>query len=631
MRPDDPTPSASPLDDLIAAYLQAVEADESPDRDALIAAHPEHAESLRAFFDDLDRVDRAAAPLRFDPIGDLTADHDGPPAIPSAIRYFGDYELQEEIAHGGMGVVYRATQSSLNRVVALKMILRGAFATPRDLARFRAEAESVAALDHPNIVPIYEVGEHEGLQYFSMKYIPGGNLAKAPRLDARAEAARLRDVALAVDYAHRRGILHRDLKPSNILTDEHGTPYVTDFGLAKRLTEPDRSFTDPGQLIGTPRYMAPEQAEGRRDLTVAADVYALGAILYERLSGRPPFLGDDLPALLDQVRHDPPAPLTASVDGTPIDRDLAVIARKCLEKSPPDRYEGADALAADLARFLRHEPITARPVGQAERLRRWCRRNPAIAGLTAAVAASLLIGLLATSYFAVRADARARAERIARNQAERAEQRAGAARSATEDLYARSLLRSLNPQPSDEHSLESPEAAALWELALLDDPGVHRRVMGSALATPDGTEQISGRAEPALIAYLGLNAQRRAEFIERLDRDIRNRELSLSRRIDLVLIALELGDLPNSLSAACVATFAELGKENNPDTPPRWRFWRERVQFEPVRFETTTSALICLELARKSDEESEKVGLLRSIQNKIYSKNLSVTSRTRAY
>jgi serine/threonine protein kinase len=266
--------------------------------------------------------------------GGLDATHgveaDGATSSPS-VRYFGDYELLEEVARGGMGVVYKARQASLNRIVALKMILRGTFASPRDVQRFRAEAESAANLDHPHIVPIYEVGEHVGQQYFSMKLVEGASLAKLPQGDARSEIGRFVEVVRAVHYAHQHGVLHRELKPSNVLVDPRGTWYVTDFGLAKRLsgTVADHSLTEPGQVVGTPRYMPPEQAAGRKDLTVAADVYSLGVILYERLTGRTPFLGENVLTVLRQVREtEPPRPSSIRPG---LDRDLETVVLKCMD------------------------------------------------------------------------------------------------------------------------------------------------------------------------------------------------------------------------------------------------------------------------------------------------------------
>jgi serine/threonine-protein kinase len=285
--PHDPTLSYTPLDAVIAAYVQAVEAGHVPDRQALLNDHPELADGLRAFFSDFDRMDRVTAllwPVGEPGVTDSIAGTDRPP-LPS-VRYFGDYELLEEVARGGMGVVYKSRQVSLNRIVALKMILAGAFASAREVQRFRAEAEAAAGLDHPRIVPIFEVGEHEGHQFYSMRYVEGTALAKHPRGDARAEVDGVIAVARAVHHAHQYGVLHRDLKPSNVLVDLQGTWSVTDFGLAKRLAGADRSLTEPGQVLGTPRYMPPEQAAGRRDLTIAADVYSLGVILYERLTGQ---------------------------------------------------------------------------------------------------------------------------------------------------------------------------------------------------------------------------------------------------------------------------------------------------------------------------------------------------------
>jgi serine/threonine-protein kinase len=376
---NEPTsPAGDPLDAIIADYLQRVEAGNVPDRESLLAAHPELADRLRAFFADHDRLDRQAAELRLSADPDRTTDFPGPAGELPRVRYFGDYELLEVIARGGMGVVYKARQVSLNRLVALKMILRGELATERDVIRFRAEAEAAANLDHPHIVPIYEIGEHDGQQYYSMRYVEGTSLARRPRTDARSEARLFAAVAGAAHHAHRRGVLHRDLKPSNILVDTVGTPLVADFGLAKRV-DADLSLTESGEIIGTPRYMAPEQAAGRKDLTVAADVYSLGVVLYERLTGQTPFTGETRLEVLRQQRETEPPRPSSILPG--LNRDLETICLKCLEKDPAKRYGSAEGLAEDLERWLRGEPIRARPVGQAERAWRWCRRNPAVATL----------------------------------------------------------------------------------------------------------------------------------------------------------------------------------------------------------------------------------------------------------
>ncbi len=345
--------------------------------------------------------------------------------LPLTGSRFGEYELLDEIARGGMGVVYRARQIRLNRIVALKMIREGRLASTEEVERFRREAEAAAALEHPHIVPVYEVGEYEGRCYFSMKWIDGGSLAQSlrslpstftPRETARLVAA----VARAVHHAHQHGILHRDLKPANILLQqripaenaddketehresENGrgrsasstsasipegvprdfVPMVTDFGLAKRVAG-DGAPTRSGIVVGTPSYMAPEQASGSKGLTTAVDVWGLGAILYELLTGSPPFRGETtLDVLRQALEREPERPRSFNPK---VDRDLETICLKCLRKEPLDRYRSAEALADDLARWLNGEPIQARPARTMERLAKWARRRPAIASMAAAL------------------------------------------------------------------------------------------------------------------------------------------------------------------------------------------------------------------------------------------------------
>jgi serine/threonine-protein kinase len=420
---DDPTSLPDPLDLVIAEYLHRVEAGEVPDREEFLLRFPQLADRLRAFFADYDRLDRQAGDLRLSDDPERTAGGPEAPGGPPRVRYFGDYELLEEVGRGGMGVVYKARQRSLNRIVALKMILRGELATPLEVARFRVEAEAAAGLDHPHIVPIYEVGEHDGQPYYAMRYVEGTSLARRPAGDLRAGARLLAAVARAVHYAHQRGILHRDLKPGNILVDAKGEPHLTDFGLAKRVQQ-EGSLSPTGAVLGTPGYMAPEQAAGRRGgpgggLTTRADVYSLGAVLYERLTGRPPFRADTpLDTLLLVLNSEPARPRSMNPQ---VDADLETVCLTCLHKEPGRRYASAEALAEDLERWLRGEPILARPVGPLGRLARWCRRNPLVASLTAAVAASLLAGTLISTYFAVQASRRADAERAERVRAEAAE------------------------------------------------------------------------------------------------------------------------------------------------------------------------------------------------------------------
>jgi serine/threonine protein kinase len=308
------------------------------------------------------------------------------------VHYFGDYALLEEIARGGMGVVYKATQSSLNRTVAVKMILAGQLAGEAEVKRFHAEAEAAANLQHPNIVAIHEVGIHEGQHYFSMDFVDGRNLAAVIRggtITARRAAELIKTMADAIQYAHQRGILHRDLKPQNVLIDERGEPRITDFGLAKQTTR-DSGLTQTGAVMGSPSYMPPEQATGRQDqIAPQSDVYSLGAILYEILTGRPPFNGETALATLRQVVENPPAP-PSKLNGE-VPRDLETICLKCLEKQPERRYASARALGEDLGRFLNREPIVARPVSAARRMENWLRRHPwTLAGVATLVTATLV-------------------------------------------------------------------------------------------------------------------------------------------------------------------------------------------------------------------------------------------------
>jgi serine/threonine-protein kinase len=286
----------------------------------------------------------------------------------TCLARFGDYELLEEIGRGGMAIVYKARQQTPERLVALKMIKSAELAGTDEVRRFRLEANEVARLDHPHIVPVYEVGEHGGQQLFTMKLFEGGSLNRhlaRNQADLKATAQLVAMSARAVHHAHQRQLLHRDLKPGNILLDRTGQPHVADFGLAKRLGSEGEA--SQSVAAGTPEYMAPEQARGDPRLTTAVDVYGLGGVLYALLTGRPPFRGQSLWETLQQVQSQEPALPSAYRAGCP--RDLETIGLKCLAKEPGRRYGSAEALADDLERWLRGEPVLARPAGRWERVR----------------------------------------------------------------------------------------------------------------------------------------------------------------------------------------------------------------------------------------------------------------------
>lgn len=380
--------AVSGLEAALEEYMLRLDNGEVIDRNQFLAQHPELAEELRSYFAGTDEIERLhwrseRKRSELSPTADLLATCASPPASGEG-RRIGEYELLEQIGYGGMGVIYKARQIRLERLVALKMIRPDRLASPADVLRFRSEAEAVASLDHPNIAPIYEVGEHEGEHYFSMKLIEGGSFAQhLPHLTADLPAG-LRILALvarAIHYAHQRGLLHRDLKPANILLDAEGRPYVTDFGLAKRLgLKPgEASLTQQGMIVGTPSYMAPEQATNQAAVSTAADVYSLGAILYELLTRRPPFRGSTPLDTLVQLREQEPA-APRSVNKL-VDRDLETICLKCLRKEAQQRYPSAAALADDLERWLRGEPIQARPVGRCRRALKWARRQPVLAAM----------------------------------------------------------------------------------------------------------------------------------------------------------------------------------------------------------------------------------------------------------
>src|SRR5208337_2696975 len=333
-----------------------------------------------------------------------------PPDLTSSprtkVHYFGDYELIEEIGRGGMGVVYRARQVSLNRDVALKMILAGRLASETEVKRFVHEARAAANLQHPNIVAVHEVNVHDGQHYYSMDLIEGRNLEELVRqqpLPALQAAEYVRTIADAIHFAHEHGTLHRDLKPTNILIDIFNQPRITDFGFA-RCAQLDPHLTTRGQILGTPAFMSPEQAQAKTEAVgPQSDVYSTGAVLYYLLRQRAPFAAESLPALLDLVvRGEPVSPLALNPS---VPRDLETCCLKCLQKNPARRYPSARDLSDELGRFGRGEPILARPPNAVERIWRWCARNRALSASLGTAAILLVAGVVVSTGQAVRAKA----------------------------------------------------------------------------------------------------------------------------------------------------------------------------------------------------------------------------------
>jgi serine/threonine protein kinase len=452
----------SVLNDLLSAWQRRREQGQDVAAADLCRDRPELVPELERLIEALRRMNRLAQPdtsveagggsppaprePHVAPSTVVSAETPSRPALPAGAPQVPGYEILGELGRGGMGVVYRARQTSLNRLVALKMILAGGYAGEAELMRFRTEAEAIARLQHANIVQIHEVGEADGRPFFSLEYCGGGSLDR--RLNGTPlpapEAARLGEtLARAMDAAHRAGVVHRDLKPANILLSSGGcqppdevqgsgglrppladcTPKISDFGLAKRLD--DAGQTTSGAILGTPSYMAPEQAEGRtREVGPATDVYALGALLYELLTGRPPFRAATPLETLRQVAADEPVSPRRLQPQTP--HDLETVCLTCLHKDPRRRYASALALADDLRRFRAGEPVAARPVGPVGRGWRWCRRNPVTAALLGAVAAALVGGTAVASYFAYDARRQAGEAFRARGRAEQKEQEARA-------------------------------------------------------------------------------------------------------------------------------------------------------------------------------------------------------------
>ncbi len=397
----------------LVSYLELEQQGRPSDPDQLRSDFPEYAADLAQFLDgqkDLNVLLSGLAKFSDEASLEATARSTGPTddfRVGETIRYIGEYEILEEIARGGMGIVFKAMQQPLKRIVALKMILAGRLADVSEIERFRREAQVAGRVKHPHIVPIHEIGEYEGRHYFTMDFIEGCSLAEQLReesLEHKQAAELIRLTALAVQAAHRQGILHRDLKPANILIAADGSPRVTDFGLSKlfdAVSEESRAeLTATGEVVGTPSYMSPEQATGNSEaISPRSDIYALGAVLYACLTGRAPFVSNSPIDTLMQVTHyEPAAPHVLNPN---VPKDLETICLKCLSKEPEKRYATAGELAEDLSRFLAGRPVLARPVGQLERMWRWIQRNTIVALLLLLVFFSLAAGTAISTWFAI--------------------------------------------------------------------------------------------------------------------------------------------------------------------------------------------------------------------------------------
>ena len=402
---------------------------------------------------------------------------------------FGDYEIIREIDRGGMGIVVLAKQTQLNRTVAIKMILAGTLAGDADIKRFYTEAEASAELDHPGIVPIYDIGEIDGLNYYSMRFIEGPSLSSRVSegpLEVDEAAQLSQQIADAVSYAHERGIVHRDLKPANVLLDLNGDPVITDFGLAKKLDD-DQGLTGTGQVIGTPGYMPPEQAMGEvREIGPRSDIYSVGAILYCLLTGRAPFHAASIMETLHQViKNEPVAPrqLNPSV---PI--DLETICLKCLNKQQAQRYQTARELADDLQRYVEGKPVQARPISGLQRFQRWCKRNPVVAALSLTSVLALVVGTVVSTVFAFAAADRAREAEANLLEAQRQQAKAEAnfrmAREAVDEYFTQVSENTLLNQPGMQ-SLQQDllgQALAYYRQFLVeraDDPDIQDDLAGA--------------------------------------------------------------------------------------------------------------------------------------------------------
>ncbi len=497
-----------------------------------------------------------------------------PAPAPRVLPTVPGYDIVGELGRGAMGVVYKARQKKLKRVVALKMVLAGSHASPDKLARFHTEAMAVARLQHVNIVQIYEVGEHDGLPYFSLEYVDGAPLdKKINRQPQRAqEAARIvESIARAMHFAHQRQIVHRDLKPANVMITVDGVPKVTDFGLAKAV-ECDDTHTRSGTILGSPSYMAPEQARGDiHAVGPLSDQYGVGAILYELLTGRPPFQGASILDTLDQVQSREPVHPTQLAPSVPV--DLETICLKALQKEPTKRYEDCGALADDVSRFLKGEPILARPVSNAERFLRWCQRNPRIAALSAASLLLLLVGLGVSTAFAYTF---ARQNKVIAEEKKTSDDlRTVAQNEATEAKKQRGFAEENAAEATKQTRIAEQNAREEQEQRLLADAAKKAADENAALASQQATvalqtiQTLVDKLQRALSDAPGMQQLKKDTLnlaLTELDKVANVVDKSTSKEVTQLMIHLQLGGLFRQLgetdrAASRFAKALELSRE----------------------------------------------------------------------